>query len=394
MLKAYKFRIYPNEQQKILINKTFGCSRFIYNRILADAIQNYKETGKSKLIDPAKYKKEFEWLKEVDSLALCNAYLHVQIAYQKFFKKQNKFPKFHKKGVKDSYTTNLINGNIKIKNNKIKLPKLGLMNCVFHRFVKGIIKSVAVTKTKSEKYFISILTEQKPKIKEVNFDRNNRVGIDMSMEHLAVLSDGTKAKYPRFYREYEQKLKFLQRKLSRKTVGSQNYKKLKLRIARLHEKIVNCRKDFQHKLSRQIVNQYDVIVVEDINFKGLSQCLNLGKSIHDIGFGSFRAMLEYKTKWAMKDLIKADKWFPSSKTCSVCGFVNKDLKLSDREWQCSNCGTHHDRDINAAINLRNYSTDAMSGSNAYREDLVLQFEKASFGEAGKVGVIGTAYAAA
>ena len=381
--------MYPTKQQIILINKTFGCARFIYNSILADAIQHYQETGKHQIKTPAQYKGTFEWLKEVDSLALCNAQLHVQSAFQHFFKKQNKFPTFHKKGVRDSFTTNVVNANIKIIDNSLKLPKLGLVKTVFHQWVTGMIKSVTISKTKSGTYFASILTEQEVKVKEIIINEHNRVGIDASMEHLAVLSDGMKAKYPHYYRQYERKLAFLQRKLSKKTIGSQNYKKLKRRIARLHETIAQCRRDFQHKLSRQIVEQYDVIVVENINFKTMSGALHLGKSVHDIGFGSFRAMLEYKARWALKRFLRADRWFPSTKLCSCCGVVNKDLKLSDREWRCPECGTVHDRDINAATNLKRYSTDAMSGCKACGEEMSGPRTRAALDEAGKVdGMVG------
>jgi len=388
MLFAYKFRLYPDAEQKVLIEKTFGCSRFIYNKILADAVLQYKETGKVKIKTPAQYKQEFDWLKEVDSMALCNAQLHVQAAYDRFYKKQNNLPQFHKKGVKDTFTTNNINNSIRIENDRLRLPKIGFIDCVFHRWVQGTIKSCTISKRKSEKYFVSILTEKEEEANKKSIDIENRVGIDASLSELAVLSDGTKAKYPRFYRKYEERLAFLQNKLSKKEKGGSNYLKLKSRIARLHEKIANCRFDFQHNLSHEIVEMYDVIVVENINYKEMAQSLHLGKSVHDIGFGAFRSMLEYKAKWQGKVFILADKQYPSSKLCSVCGTKNEGLRLSEREWTCAGCGTVHDRDINAAINLRNY-TGATPEINACGEGSSTTY-KHILDETGKVDVMAEA----
>jgi len=367
MNKAYKFRIYPDEQQRILIEKTFGCCRKVYNMLLDDAKKQFEQTGKSKVKSYGYLIKEFEWLKEVDSVALAWSQMNLRAAYQKFFKKQNRFPRFHRKGENDSYKTQNY-GSIRIVKNTIRLPKLGNVKCVFHRWVNGKIKSVTVSKSKSGKYFVSILVEQKPEVIEREIDNQNVIGIDMSMGCLTILSDGKKTNYPRYYRKYEKRLAILQRRLSRKKLDSQNREKQKVKVAKLHEKIANCRKDFQHNVSKQIIDKYDVIVVEGLNMQEMSQSVNLdfsiGKSVMDISYGSFRDMLKYKAEWNQKQIIIADKLFPSSKLCNICGYINDEVTIEIKNWVCPVCGIEHDKHLNAAINLKNYGTDAMSGSYA------------------------------
>ncbi len=357
MNKAYKFRLYPNIKQQILINKTFGCVRFVYNKMLGDKIDYYKKTKQKLNNTPAQYKSEYEWLKEVDSLALANAQMNLQSAYNNFFRDiKVGFPKFKSKHTdKKSYTTNYVNGNIQITEKKIKLPKLGFVNVKFHRQIPNshVVKSCTISQTSSSKYYISILTEYEEDSNSIEINPDNIIGLDMDMKNLYTDSQGDRAEYPRYYRLMQYKLAKEQRKLSKCKRGSNNYYKQKLIVAKLHEKVANQRKDFLHKLSNQIANDYDGVCIEDLNMKAMSKCLHLGKSVHDNGWGMFTTFLRYKLEWQGKPIIKIDKWYPSSKTCSVCGVLNDKLTLSDREWTCESCGTHHNRDKNAAINIRN-----------------------------------------
>ena len=367
---TYKYRIYPTQEQAELINKTIGCARFVYNTLLADCKKQYEETGKSKIKTPASLKNEYEWLKEVDSFALCNVQLHLQTAYKNFFSKKSGFPEFHSKHKSAmTYTTNNNVGQIRIEKGKLRLPKVGLVKIVLHRFCKGTIKSVTVSKTKTNKYFVSILTEQQPTVIEKDITQERVLGIDMSFKELAVYSDGTKAKYPMYYRKSQRKLAHVQRNFSRTKVGSKRHEKARLKVAKVYEKISNQRKDFLDKESHRIATTYDTVVIEDINMRSLAnKGMRNGKTVNDIGFGEFKQMLEYKLNRNLCQLIKADKFYPSSQLCSVCGFKNIVVKNLDvREWDCPECNTHHDRDVNAALNLVKYYTTATVGIKARRE---------------------------
>ena len=356
MNKAYKFRIYPSSEQKTMFAKTFGCIRFIYNRMLADKIEHYNKYREKLNNTPAQYKSEFEWLKEVDSLALSNAQLNLQSAYNNFFRdKKVGFPKYKsKKCNKHSYTTNYVNGNIFIRDGKIKLPKVGFVKMKQHRTIPESykLKAVTVSKNASGKYYVSILFEYENQVQKT--EPQKFLGLDFSMHELYVASDGTSAQYPRFYHQVLKKLESEQRKLSKMQKGSNNRNKQRIKVARLHEKVANQRKDFLHKLSRQITNVYDCVCIEDLNMKAMSQSLNFGKSVSDNGWGMFTAFLQYKFEEAGKQLVRIDKFFASSQLCSACGYQNTKTKdLSVREWTCPCCRTHHDRDVNAAINIRN-----------------------------------------
>lgn len=356
MNKAYKYRLYPNKEQQIMFAKTFGCVRFIYNRMLADKIKHYKETKQKLNNTPAQYKKEFEWLKEVDSLALANAQMNLQTAYNNFFRSPKVgFPKFKSKHKnRNSYTTNNQNGSIRIEDDRIKLPKIGLVKIKLHRQIldNQIIKSCTIFKTPSGKYYVSILVEFEYETPKIVLDTDNFIGLDMDMKNLYTDSNGIRAEYPRYYRRMLDKLAKEQRKLSHCKLGSHNRNKQRIKVAKLHEKVANQRKDFLHKLSNQIANDYDGVCIESLNMKAMSQCLHLGKSVHDNGWGMFTTFLKYKLDWQGKPLVKINKWYPSSKTCHHCGYVNDKLTLSDREWVCEGCGEIIDRDWNAAENIR------------------------------------------
>lgn len=356
--KAYKFRIYPTEEQAFLMRKTFGSVRFVYNKMLAERKETYeklkddKETLKMvKRPTPAKYKKEFEWLKEVDSLALANAQLNLDKAYKAFFKGNAKFPKFKSKRHKQSYTTNVVNGNIELVEGHIKLPKLKKVKIKQHRQIPSeyTVKSCTISITSSGKYYISILIEYEKeiKVKEIK----NVIGLDFAMNGLFVDSEtGKKANYPRFYRQMLEKLIQEQRKLSRKKKGSSNWNKQRIRVAKIQEKVANQRKNFLHHKSKELVTNYDAVIIEDLDMKGMSQALKFGKSVSDNGWGMFTSFLQYKLKEEGKLLIKINRWFPSTKTCSSCDSV-KEMALSERIYQCI-CGLNLDRDYNSALNIK------------------------------------------
>lgn len=356
MNKAYKFRIYPNSEQQLLFEKTFGCVRFIYNKMLADKIEFYKETKQKLNNTPAQYKKEFEWLKEVDSLALANAQMNLQSAYNNFFRNVKVgFPKFKsKKHNKNTYTTNNQKGTISLLQNKIKLPKVGYVTIKQHRQIPNDneIKSATVSKTASGKYYVSILTEYFYDIPKSILSKDKALGLDYSSHSFYVDSQGREANYPRFYRNTQDKLAKEQRKLANMKYGSNNYEKQQVKVASVQEHTANQRKDWLHKLSLRLATEYDYICVEDIDMKNIAQSLKLGKSTTDNGFGMFRQFLAYKLGDRGKMLVKINKWFPSSKMCRFCGIVNTNLKLSDRIWTCA-CGKTLNRDENAAINILN-----------------------------------------
>ena len=380
MYKAYKYRIYPNKEQQVKMNRFFGCCRFVYNKCIewySDAYKSWKENGtdigKTPLLTD--FKKDFEFLKECDNAALAYSRSHFESAIKDFIKSKNGkrkgkqlgFPQFKSKHKsKMTYKTCDAHGGIRfVDDSHIKLPKMGLVKCVKHRDFDGVIKAVTVEMKPSGKYYISVMVECPNEIelkinKKNNYNNLNVAGLDMSLSDFVVSShkeDNTIIKYVRNYRKNEKHLSKLQRKLSRKEKGSQNRMKSKRQVAVLHEKITNQRKDFINKTALYFARKYDVIVLEDINLQNMSRTLHLGKSVTDLGFGEFRTVLEQKCKEYDTTIIYADKWYPSSKTCSSCGTINKSLKLSDREWACTECGTCHNRDFNAALNLEQYFTN-------------------------------------
>ena len=352
MLKAYKYRIYPNAEQMQFFAKCFGCVRFVYNRMLSDRIEHYNLTGKSLNNTPAQYKSEFTWLKEVDSLALANAQMNLNTAYRNFFRdKSNGFPKFKsKKNNNFSYTTNNQKGTVYVENGYIKLPKLkSPVKIRQHRSFEGVIKSCTISKAPSGKYHISILVETEiQKLPESDM----RVGIDVGIKDFAVLSNGESYKNPKHLRKSEKRLAKLQRDLSRKQIGSSNRNKARIKVAKLHEKIANQRMDFLHKKSTEIIRENQAIVIEDLKVKNLMKNHNLAKSIAEVSWSRFREMLDYKSRWYGRELIIAPPDYPSSQLCSDCGNRSSQTKdLACRVYICPECGLEIDRDYNASLNL-------------------------------------------
>ena len=359
MLKSYKFRLYPTENQKQFFDQNIGNCRFVYNHLLGlkkDLWQNEKKSMNfsqmTKHITDLKKYQEYEWLNLSDSNSLFWSAKRLQTAYKNFFEKRAGFPKFHKKHGMNSYTTSTTNNNVRFENGKLRLPKLKtLVEVRQSRFFNGIIKNATVSKTPSNKYFVSLLVEEQDVF---GTSQANEVGIDLGIKDFAILSNGTKYHMDTEHiKKLEKKLKRLQKQFSRTMPKSQNHEKRRIKLAIQYEKITNFKDDFFHKLSRKLVDENQVIAIENLKIKNMVKNHKLAKNIQDSSWNKFITMLEYKAKWQCNcQVVKVDTFYPSSQICSNCGYKNPLVKdLSIREWECPKCHATHDRDINASINI-------------------------------------------
>nr|DAG73680.1 MAG TPA: endonuclease [Bacteriophage sp.] len=379
--RAYKFRLYPSREQAELLAKHFGCTRFVYNHFLNQRKEQYRLTGKSdnyyaqaRSLTELKKQEATAWLKEINSQSLQFALRSLETAYTNFFQKRAKFPSFKSKHAKNSFT---VPQSVFIADGRLFIPKFKEgIKCRVHREIKGKVGKATISKTPSGKYFVSVFTEEEyvTPIKK----SGKAVGVDMGLKDLLITSDGETFKNNRYIKRYERKLAKAQQHLSRKKKGSKGFENQRLKVAKLHEKIANSRADYLHKCSISLVRRYDTICIEDLNVKGMERNHRLAKSVTNASWGAFVSMLTYKAEWNGKKVVKIDRFFPSSQTCNVCGYINKQTKdLSVREWECPVCHTHHNRDVNAAINILRFGLNHTSagavdytGGEEVRADLL------------------------
>jgi putative transposase len=374
---TYKFRLEPTQEQKTLLNKHFGSVRWTFNYFLNQRKNEYLNNKKSlnyydQAAELTQIKKTNEWLKEINSQTLQYSLKCLDMAYQGFFNKRTQFPRFKSRKNKNSFT---IPQNVRYDGTKLIVPKfLNGIEMIMERKIKGIIKHCSISKTPTGKYFVSILTE-------MEYTPLNKtglsVGIDLGIKDFLVLSNGTKIKNHRFLKHYEKILKLNQQSLSRKTSKSVRYEKQRIKVARIHEKITNSRMDLIHKTTNSLIKQFDIIYLEDLNIKGMMKNHKLSKAISDVCWSKFIDTLEYKANWNDKSVVHIDRFFPSSKTCSKCGWINNNLTLKDREWICPKCGEKHDRDFNAATNILNegYRINISVGTTDYERGDQIRPEK-------------------
>lgn len=353
--RAYRFRFYPTPEQEMHLAKTFGCARFVYNYMLrqrTDAwFQRQEKVGyhqTSAMLTALKKTEEFAWLNEVSSVPVQQSLRHLQTAFGNFFVRRNKYPTFKKKDAAQSaeYTTSAFNWNGSV----LKIAKAGALDIRFSRTIPkaAVVTTVTVSKDCAGRYFVSMLCTDQVQAKA---PVDAKVGIDLGLTHFAILSTGEKIAAPNTFRKNELRLAKVQRMLAKKTKGSANRKKAKLKVAKLHAKIADSRKDFLHKLSTRLVNENQVIAIETLAVSNMQKNHKLAKSIADASWSEFVRQLEYKSRWYGRELVGIDRWYPSSKRCSDCGHIVKSMPLNVREWTCPECGAIHDRDINAARNV-------------------------------------------
>lgn len=369
MLKSYKYKIKPTEDQKVLLNKHFGSIRFAYNYFLNERKFEY-ETNKQSLnynhnsaaLTKLKKQEDFKWLREINSQSLQHSLKGLDDAYNSFFKKRTGFPKFKSKHNKNSFKVPQF---VRVKDGKLIIPKFkDPIKMIQDRKFKGEIRQATLSKTPTGEYFVSILVETDHR----KFEKTGKqVGIDLGIKDFVITSDGYKYKNNRFTKTYEKNLKEHQQHLSKKIKGSSKYNEQKLKVAKLHKKITNSRLDNLHKVSTELIKKYDVIVLEDLNIKGMVKNHKLSKHISDASWSKFIELLTYKAEWNDREIVKIDRFFPSSKTCNCCGYINQNLKLDIREWTCPSCKTKLDRDLNASINILNEGYKIISdGTSDYR----------------------------
>ncbi len=362
MLTATRIRLYPTVRQQEILAAQFGCARWVFNEAFAASQEIYRETGKglnyhAMALRLPKLKQKNEWLKDADSQVLQASLQNLARAFENFFAKRGKFPRFKSKHGQQSIQ---YPQRVKLDGNRIYLPKVGWTKCVVHRDIIGKVRTVTVSRNTCGQFYAAILTEDGVAAPPVSVE-GRAVGVDVGLEHFAIISDNSKFVNPRHTRKAERNLKRKQRFLSRKKKGSKRRNKARQLVARAHDRVACARKDYLHKLSRRIVNENQVIAVEDLNVKGMLKNHNLAKAISDAGWGMFVRFLEYKAARAGKAFVKCDRWFPSTKTCSECGAISETKTLDVRSWDCQNCGAHHDRDINAAKNIRDEGLRILAG---------------------------------
>ena len=363
MLKAYKYRMYPTKEQEEMFFQHFGSCRFIYNWALENKIKSYQMEGKStsrfalnKML--TELKKEHGWLKDINSQSLQGATLNLDNAFTKFFREKTGFPKFKSKRNPVQSFSVPQNYKMDYDNDKVFLPKIGLVKTVLHRKFAGIGKTATVSRTPTGKYYISILVDDGKEIPiKATFNENVTVGIDVGIKDFAVLSNGEKIENPKYLKNSMQRLNVLQRRMSRKQKGSKNRAKARLAVSKIHEKISNQRNDFQHKLSSKLISENQALALETLNVSGMLKNHCLAQAISDASWSSFVSKLEYKAEWHGKTILRIGQFDPSTKICNVCGHYKKDITLAVRKWECPDCNSIHDRDVNAAINIKKFALD-------------------------------------
>lgn len=353
MLNATRIRLYPNAEQQQKLAVQFGCARFVWNNALDLTQRTYRETGKglsyhALAVRLPKLKQEFEWLKDADSQVLQQSLQNLALAFDGFFGKRAKYPRFKTKHGRQSIQ---YPQRVKLEGSHIYLPKVGWVRCIVHREIVGKFKTVTVSRNACGQFHAAILTDDAMPLPPVSTE-GKAIGIDVGLLDLAVTSDGSKFANPRHIKKAERNLKRKQRNLSRKQKGSNRRAKARRLVARAHQRVADARRDHLHKLSRRIVDENQIVVVEDLNVKGMVKNPNLAKAISDAGWGMFTNFLSYKCEREGKAFIKTNRWFPSSKACSTCGHVCDRMCLEVRHWTCSHCSASHDRDVNAARNIR------------------------------------------